>query len=142
MTYKGYIWKCFFFKHNFKSRNTNDLLCKLYLSTPDDPQHLFFHYPISQQLISDLEPFLTSALKQPSTLTQKTLLFNYTKTTGTPHIITTKSASLIRLSLYNLRTYNTFLYTPIPTFSLIEEKFKINTKFKGFLDHFFLDKIM
>ena len=64
----------------------------------------FFYCSLSQQLISDLELLLTSALKQPSSLTQHTLLLNYTNTTGTPHIITTKLVSLIRLSLYNLRT--------------------------------------
>ena len=97
-----------FFKHNFKPHNTNDLLCKLCFSPADDPQHLFFYCPVSQQLISDLKPLLTSALKQPFTLIQNPLLFNYTNITGT------KLASLIRLSLYNLRTYNTFLHTQIP----------------------------
>ena len=132
----------FFSKRNFKPRNTNNLLCKLCLSPSDDPHHLFFGCPVSQQLISDLKPLLTSALKQPSTLKQNTLLFNYTNTTESPHIITTKLASLIRLSLYNLRTYNIFFHTPIPMFLLIEEKFKIKTKFKSFLNQFFPDKIM
>ena len=29
--YKGYIWWCFFSKHNFKPRNPNDFLCKTML---------------------------------------------------------------------------------------------------------------
>ena len=92
----------FFLKHNIKPRNPNDFLCKICLS-PDDPHHLFFHCPFTQKLISDLEPLLTAVLKKPNTLTQGTLLFNYTNTIGAPHIITSKLASLIRLSMYNLR---------------------------------------
>ena len=46
---------------------------------------------------------------------------------------------LIRLSMYNLRNYNCLLNTPIPTFLLIEEKYKIKTRFKTFLDQHFPD---
>ena len=122
--YKGYTWGCFFSKLNFKPCNFNDILCKLCSSPPDDPHHLFYHCPITQQPISDLEPLLTSALKQPTTLTQDTLFYNHTNTTGTPHIIISKLASLIRLSLFNARNYNSLYHKPIPLSFLNEEKFK------------------
>ena len=120
-------------KHNFKPRNPNDILCKLCSSPPDDPHHLFYHCPITQQLISDLEPLLSSALKQPTTLTHDTLLYNHTNTTGTSHIIISKLASLIRLSLFNARNYNPLYHKPIPLSFLNKEKFKIKTKFKTFI---------
>ena len=131
--YKGYTWGCFFSKHNFKPRNPNDFLCKICLYSSDDPHHLFFHCPFTRSLISHLEPLLTSTLKTPTYLTQNTLLFNYTNTIGTPHIIISKLASLIRLSLYTLRNRISSFNTPILTSTLIEEKYKIKTKFKSFL---------
>ena len=137
--YKGYTWGCFFSKHNFKPRNPNDFLCKICLSSSDDPHHLFFHCPFTRSLISHLESLLTSTLKKPTFLTQNTLLFNYTNTIGTPHIIISKLASLIILSLYNLRNRISTFYTSIPTSSLIEEKYKIKTKFKSFLEKNFPD---
>ena len=136
---KGYTWVCFFSKHNIKRRNPNDFLCKICLSPSDDPHHLFFHCPFTQKLISDLEFLLTAVLKKPTTLTQGTLLFNYINTIGAPHIITSKLASLIRLSMHNLRNYNSFLNSSIPAFLLIEEKYKIKTKFKTFLEKHFSD---
>ena len=62
-----------------------------------------------------------------------------TNTTGPPHIITSKLVSLIILSLYKLRNYISLSNTPIPTFSLIDEKYKIKTKFKAFLNKNFPD---
>ena len=124
----------FLLKHNIKPCNPNDFLCKICLSFSDDPHYLFLHCPFTQKLISDLEPLLTAVLKKPTTLTQSTLLFNYINTIGAPHIITSKLTSLIRLSMFNLRNYNTFLNSPIPTSLLIEEKYKIKTKFKTLLE--------
>ena len=140
--YKGYTWGCFFTKHNFKPRNPNDILCKLCSSPPDDPHHLFYHCPITQQLISDLEPLLTYALKQPTTLTRDTLLYNHTNTSGTPHIIISKLASLIRLALFNIRNYSSLYHKPIPSSSLNDEKFKIKTKFKTFIEQYFPDNVI
>ena len=123
----------FFSKHNFKPHNPNDFLCKICLSLSNDPHHLFFHCPFTQQLISDLEPLLTSVLKKSTTLTQDTFLFNYTNTTGTIHIITSKLASLIRLSMYNVRNYNSLLNSLISISLLIEEKDKSKQNLKPFL---------
>ena len=131
--YKGYTWGCFFSKHNFKPRNPNDFLCKICLTSSDDPHHLFFHCPFTRSLITYLEPILSSTLKQHTYLTQDTLLFNYTNTIGTPHIITSKLASLIRLSLYTLKNHISSFNTPTPNSTLIDEKYKIKTKFKNFL---------
>ena len=61
--YKVYIWGCFFSKHNFKPQNPNDFLCKICLSPSDDAHHLFFHCPFTRNLISHLEPFPTSIIK-------------------------------------------------------------------------------
>ena len=137
--YKGYTWGCFFCKHNFKPRNPNDFFCKICFSPSDDPHHLSFFCPFNRNLIAHLEPLLTSILKKPTPLTQDTLLFNYTNTAGTPHIIISKLASLIRLSLYNLRNYSSLSNIPIPTSSLIDKKYKIKTKFKSFLKQNFPD---
>ena len=82
--YKGYTWGCFFSKHNFKPRNPNDFLCKICSFPSDDPDYLFFSCPFSQKLIKLLQPLLSSLFKKPTSLTQDTLLFNYTNTTGTP----------------------------------------------------------
>ena len=137
--YKGYTWGCFFSKHNFKPRFPNDYLCKICLSSTDDPHHLFFHCPFTRLLISYLEPLLSSTLKKHTHLTQDTLLFNYTNTIGTPHIITTKLASLIRLSLFTLRNRLSSFNKPISNSSLSDEKYKIKTKFKFFLEKHFPD---
>ena len=139
--YKGYTWGCFFSKHNFKPRNPNDFHCKLCSSPSDDPHHLFYHCPIAQHLISALEPLLTTALKQPTTLTQDTLLYNYTNTTGTTHVIISKLASLIRLSLFNVKNYSSLYHKPIPSSFLNDEKFKIKTKFKTFIQQYFPDNV-
>ena len=138
---KGYTWGCFFSKHNFKPRTPNDFHCKLCSSPSDDPHHLFYHCPIAQHLISDLEPLLTTALKQPTTLTQDTLLYNHTNTTGTTHVIISKLASLIRLSLFNVRNYSSLYHKPIPSSFLNDEKFKIKTKFKTFIQQYFPDNV-
>ena len=74
--YKGYTWGCFFSKHNFKPRNPNDFLCKICLSSSDDPHHLFFHCPFTRSLISHLKPLLTSILKKPILLTENTSHYN------------------------------------------------------------------
>ena len=140
--YKGYTWGCFFSKHNFKPRNPNDFHCKLCSSPPDDPHHLFYHCPIAQHLIFDLEPLLTTALKQPTTLTQDTLLYNHTNTTGTTHVIISKLASLIRLSLFTVRNYSSLYHKPIPSYFLNDEKFKIKTKFKTFIQQYFPDNVI
>ena len=137
--YKGYTWGCFFSKHNFKPRNPNDFLCKICLTSSDVPHHLFFHCPFTRSLVTYLEPILSSTLKQHTYLTQDTLLFNYTNTIGTPHIITSKLASLIRLSLYTRRNRISSFNTPIPNSTLIDEKYKIKTKFKNFLEKHFPD---
>ena len=138
---KGYTWGCFFSKHNIKPRNPNDFLCKLCSFPSDNPHHLFFSCPFTQKLIELLEPLLSSIFKKPTSLTQDTLLFNYTNTTGAPHIIISKLASLIRLSLYHIKNYISLSNTPIPTSSLIE-KYKIKTKFKTFLEKNFPDHLM
>ena len=39
--------------------------------------------------------------------------------------------------MYNLRNYYSFLNSPIPTSLLIEEKYKIKTKFKTFCEKHF-----
>ena len=140
--YKGYTWGYFFSKHNIKPQNPNVFLCKLYSFPSDDPHHLFFSCPFTQKLIALFEPLLSSILKKPTSLTQDTLLFNYTNTTGAPHIITSKLASLIRLSLNHIRNYIFLSNNPIPTSSLIEEKYKIKTKFKTFLKKNFPDHLM
>ena len=137
--YKGYTWGCFFSKHYFKPQNPNDFLCKICFSLSDNPHHLFFYCSFTRNLISHLEPLLTSIFKKPTSLTQDTFLFNYTNATGTPQIIIYKLASLIRLSQCNLRNYNSLLNTPIPTSSLIDEKYKIKTKFEFFLKQNFPD---
>ena len=139
--YKGYTWGCFFSKHNFKPRTPNDFHCKLCPSPSDDPHHLFYHCPIAQHLISDLEPLLTTALKEPTTLTQDTLLYNHTNTTGTTHVIISKLESLIRLSLFNVRNYSSLYHKPIPSSFLNDEKFKIKTKFKTFIQQYFPDNV-
>ena len=132
--YKSYTWGCFFSKHNFKPRNPNNFLCKICFSPSDDPHHHFFYYSFTGNLIAHLEPLLTSILKKPTLLTQDKLLFNYTNTTSTPHIIISKLASLIRLSLYNLRNYNSLFNTPIPTPSLIEKNIKLKQNLNPFLN--------
>ena len=110
--YKGYTWGCFFSKHNIKPRNPNDFLCKLCSFPSDEPHHLFFSCPFTQKLIEHLEPLLSSLFKKPTSLSQDALLFNYTNTTGTPHTITSKLASLIRLSLYHIRCISPLLIPP------------------------------
>ena len=99
----------------------------------------FFQCSFTRSLISFLEPLLSSTLKKHTLLTQDTLLFNYPNSIGTPHIITSKLGSLIRLSLYTLRNSFSSFNTPIPISTLIEEKFKIKTKFKAFLEKNFPD---
>ena len=96
---------------------------------------------LAQHLISALEPLLTTALKQPTTLTQDTLLYNYTNTTGTTHVIISKLASLIRLSLFNVKNYSSLYHKPIPSSFLNDEKFKIKTKFKTFIQQYFPDNV-
>ena len=139
--YKGYTWGCFFSKHNIKPLNPNDFLCKLCSFPSDDPHHLFFFCPFTQKLIELLEPLLSSIFKKSTPLTQDAL-FNFTNTTGAPHIIISKLVSLIRLSLYHIRNYISLFNTPIPTSSLIEEKYKIKTKFKTFFEKNFPDHLM
>ena len=67
--YKGFTWGCFFSKHNFKPRNPNDFLCKICLTSSDDPHHLFFQCSFTRSLISFLEPLLSSTLKKHTLLT-------------------------------------------------------------------------
>ena len=139
--YKGFTWGCFFSKHNIKPRNPNNFRCKLCSFPSDDPHHLFFFCPYSQKLIEHFESHLSFLFKKPTSLSQNTLLFNHTNTTGIPHIITTKLASLIRLSLYHIRNYLSLTNTPISNSLLNEEKYKIKTKFKTFLEKNFPDLI-
>ena len=102
----------FFSKHNFRPRNPEDFLCKICFSPSDDSHHLFFFCPFTRNLIAHQEPLLISILKKLTLLTLDTFPFNYTNTTGTPHIIISKLASLIRLSLYNQRNCNSLFNTP------------------------------
>ena len=139
--YKGFTWGCFFSKHNIKPQNPDDFLCKLCSLPSDDPHHLFFFCPYSQKLIKHFESQLSFLFKKPTCISQNTLLFNHTNTTGMSHIITTKLASLIRLSLYHLRNYLSLINIPISNSLLNEEKYKIKTKFKTFLEKNFPDFI-
>ena len=87
-------------------RNSNNFLCKLCFSCLDYPHHLFYKCPPTKQLISSLEPLLFETFKKPMILPEHTLLYNFINTTRIPHIIITKLASLIRLSIYQLRNNN------------------------------------
>ena len=74
---------------SFPNIASNFEILKIFLQnlllSSDDPHHLFFYCPFTRNLISHLEPLLTSILKKPTSLIQDTLLLNYTNTTGTPH---------------------------------------------------------
>ena len=131
--YKGFTWGSFFHKHKITPRNPNDLLCKLCSSSLDDPHHFFSECPHTVKLTTALEPLLSETLKTPYTFTKDILLYNYTNTTGTPHIIISKLASLIRLSLFQLRNNLPHYTSNIPPSLLNEELYKIKTKFKIFL---------
>ena len=58
-------------------------------------------------------------------LPKHTLLYNLSNTTGIPHIIINKLASLIRFSIFQLRNNNYPSPTPISLPLLQEETYKI-----------------
>ena len=130
---KGYTWGSFFNKHKITPQNPNDLLCKLCSSSLNDPHYLFFDCHHTVQLTTALEPLLSKTLKTPFTFTKHILLHNYTNKTGTPHILISKLASLIRLSLFQIRNNIPHHISTIPLALLNEELYKIKTKFKIFL---------
>ena len=130
--YKGFTRGSFFCKHKITPRNPNDLLCKLCPSSLDDPHHLFFDCPHTVKLTTALEPHLSETLKTPFTFTKNVLLHNYTNTTGTPHILIFKLASLIRLSLFQIRNNIPHYTSTILPSLLNEELYKTKTKFKIF----------
>ena len=119
-TYKGYAWGCFFFKHNFRPRNPNNFLCKFCFSSLDDSHHLFYKCPPTKQLISPLKPLLFETFRKPIILPEHTLLYNFTNKTGIPHIIIAKLASLIWLSIFQLRI-NNYLFPILISSSLLKE---------------------
>ena len=131
--YKGFTWGSFFHKDKITPRNPNDLSCKLCSSSLDDPDHLFFDCPHTVKLTSALEPLFSETLKTHFTFTKDILLHNYTNTTGTPYILISKLASLIRLSLFQIRNNIPHYTSAIPPSLLNEELYKIKTKFKIFL---------
>ena len=131
--YKGSTWGSFFHKHKITPRNPNNLLSKLCFLSLDDPHHLFFVCPHTVKLPTALESLLSETLKTPFTFTKDILLHNYINITGTPHILISKLASLIRLSLFQIRNNIPHYTSTIPPTLLNEELYKIKTKFKIFL---------
>ena len=102
-----------------------------------DLHHLFYECSPTKQLIFYWILFKT--IKKPMIFPEHNLFYNFTNTTKMPHIFITKLASLIRLSIFQLRKNNYLSPTPILPFLLKEETYKIKTKFKYFLDKFFLN---
>ena len=123
-------------KHLIPPCFPNDFFGKFCSSSTDDPHHLFFECPAAKYLISCLEPILTETLKKPFTLNCNCLYDNFTHLTGTPHTITTKMASLIRLTLIQIQNHSLSFHTLISTSMLNENLYKIQTKFKTFLKNF------
>ena len=105
-TYNSCAWDYFFLKDNFSPYNPNNFLCKLCFSSLNKPHHLFYECRSTKQLISSLEPLLFETFKKPMISPEHTLLYNFTNTTGTPHIIIVKLASLIQLSIFQLKNNN------------------------------------
>ena len=130
---KGYTWGCFFQKHLFQPRTPTDFLCKLCLSSSDDPYHLFYECHHTKHLINHLQKYITRILGQPTLLTRNVLLFNYTNLPPTPHLLLTKLSSLLRVSLISLRQQTLSFNISINKNLLNETLFKIKTKFKTFL---------
>ena len=112
--YKGYTWGSFFHKHKITPRSPNDLLCKLCSSSLDDPHLLFCDCFHTVQMTTALELLLSETLKTPFTFTKNILLHNYTNTTGTPRMLISKLASLIRLSLFQIRNNISHYTSTIP----------------------------
>ena len=83
--------------------------------------------PGTKHLISHLQRLLSETIKKFMILLKKVLLYNFTEISCPKHIILSKIASLILLSIFQLR--NQFLSYNISTL-LNEEFFLIKTKFK------------
>ena len=120
-------------------RNPNNFICKLCLSSLDDPHHLFYKCRPTKQLISSLDSLLFKTFGKPIILPEHILLYNFTNKTKIPQIIITKLASLNRLLIFQLRNNSYLFPTPISSSLLKEETYKIKTKFKYFLNKFLPD---
>ena len=94
---------------------------------------IYFSIAPIVQLITPLEPLLSETLKTPFTFTKDILLHNYTNKTGTPDLLISKLASLIRLSLFQIRNNIPHHTSTISLAFLNEQLYKIKTKLKIFL---------
>ena len=134
--YKGYTWGRFFQKHLIPPYFQMTFYVNFALFPLMTPTTSFFESPVAKYLISRLEPILSETLKKPFTFNRNCLYYNFTNLTGTPHTITTKMASLIRLTLIQIRNHSLSFHTLISNSMLNENLYKIQTKSKTFLKNF------